>query len=189
MDFQCPMSVFSLSMTRACVSSCIQTRNPMYEETTYRGTALIHYSFALPLYTTTSKMKYAAIATIAISTIACATAFTSRKPAFTRASVAVNMSSADFINAEIAAHDVVIFSKSYCPFCTKTKNLFEDLNVDATVYELNKMDDGADIQDALKDLTGQGTVPNVFVKGENIGGNDDCQNAAKEGTLKEKLGL
>ena len=135
-------------------------------------------------------MKYAAITTIFVSSLAVAAAFTTGKPAFARLSVATNMSSAaDFVNSEIAAHDVVVFSKSSCPFCKKTKALMEDLKVEATVYELNKMDDGADIQDALKDLTGQGTVPNVFVKGENIGGNDDCQNAAKEGTLKEKLGL
>ena len=134
-------------------------------------------------------MKYAAIATIAITTLASAAAFTSGKPAFTRGSVSVNMSSTEFINAEVAAKDVVVFSKSFCPFCKKTKELFEDLKVEATVYELNKMDDGADIQDALLELTGQRTVPNVFIKGEHIGGNDDCQKAAKEGTLQEKLGL
>ena len=97
--------------------------------------------------------------------------------------------SADFVNAEIGAHDVVVFSKSYCPFCKKTKDLFDDLKIDATVYELNKMDDGADIQSALLELTGQNTVPNVFIKGEHVGGNDDCQRAAKAGTLQEKLGL
>lgn len=133
-------------------------------------------------------MNYAKIATIAISSIACAAAFTGGNPAFSRPSVAVNMSS-DFVNAEIAAHDVVVFSKSYCPFCKKTKDLFEDLKVDATVYELNQMDDGADIQSALLELTGQNTVPNVFIKGEHIGGNDDCQKAAKAGTLQEKIGL
>ena len=138
-------------------------------------------------------MKYAAIATIAVSSLAVAAAFTtSGKPAFARLSVTTNMSSAttaDFVNSEIAAHDVVVFSKTYCPFCEMTKSLLEDLNVEATVYELDQMDDGADIQDALLDLSGQGTVPNVFVKGEHIGGNQECQDAAKAGTLQTKLGL
>lgn len=133
-------------------------------------------------------MKYAAIATIAISSFAVAAAFQSGKPAFTRPSVATAMS-ADFVKTEIAAHDVVVFSKSYCPFCKKTKEVFEDLDVDFTVYELNQMDDGADIQSALLDLTGQNTVPNVFIKGEHIGGNSDCQDGAKDGSLKTKLGL
>jgi len=135
-------------------------------------------------------MKYAAITTIFVSSLAVAAAFTTGKPAFARLSVATNMSSAaDFVNSEIAAHDVVVFSKSSCPFCKKTKALLEDLKVEATVHELNQMDNGSDIQDALMALSGQRTVPNVFIKGEHIGGNDACQTAAKEGTLQTKLGL
>ena len=41
----------------------------------------------------------------------------------------------------------------------------------------------------LMQMTGQRTVPNVFVKGQHIGGNDDSQAAAKDGKLKEMLGL
>ena len=67
--------------------------------------------------------------------------------------------------------------------------MLEDLEIDATVYELNKMDDGADIQDALQELSGQRTVPNVFIKGEHLGGNDDTQGAAKSGKLQEMLGM
>ena len=51
------------------------------------------------------------------------------------------------------------------------------------------MEDGADIQAALLDLSGQRTVPNVFVKGEHLGGNDDTQKAAREGKLQEMLGM
>ena len=50
------------------------------------------------------------------------------------------------------------------------------------------MDDGNDIQAALLDLTGQKTVPNVFIKGEHLGGNDNTQAAAKSGKLAEMLG-
>ena len=84
---------------------------------------------------------------------------------------------------------MVVFSKSFCPFCTKTKDLFDDMDIDAKVYELNQMDDGADIQEALLELTGQRTVPNVFIKGEHLGGNDDTQKAAKDGKIAEALGL
>jgi len=97
-------------------------------------------------------------------------------------------STADFVKAEIAGNDVVVFSKSYCPFCKKTKNLFLDLNIDAKVYELNDMDNGSEIQDELLSMTGQNTVPNVFVKGEHIGGNDDTQAASKSGKINELLG-
>ena len=94
---------------------------------------------------------------------------------------------ADFVNSQVESNRVVVFSKSYCPFCQKTKALFEDLGVEATVFELNEMDDGADIQDALLDITGQRTVPNTFINGKHIGGNDDVQRANSAGGLKEML--
>ena len=62
------------------------------------------------------------------------------------------------------------------------------MNIEAKVYELNQMDDGADIQADLEALTGRRTVPNVFVKGTHIGGNDDTQAAAKSGKINEMLG-
>ena len=49
------------------------------------------------------------------------------------------------------------------------------------------MDDGADIQDALLELSGQRTVPNVFVKGKHLGGNDDTQAAVKSGEFQSML--
>lgn len=37
------------------------------------------------------------------------------------------------------------------------------------------MNDGDDIQRALKDLTGQSTVPNIFIAGNHIGGCSDLK--------------
>ena len=65
----------------------------------------------------------------------------------------------------------------------------DGLGVEYTTFELNQMDDGADIQDALLGISGQKTVPNVFVNGQHLGGNDDTQKAIKEGKLQEMLGL
>ncbi|CAN0548136.1 unnamed protein product [Ectocarpus sp. 12 AP-2014] len=65
------------------------------------------------------------------------------------------MNSVDFVEKEIDSNNVVVFSKSYCPFCTRTKNLFAGLGVDATVYELDQMDDGEAIQAILGAKTGQ----------------------------------
>mmetsp|Transcript_23316 Transcript_23316/g.57385 ORF Transcript_23316/g.57385 Transcript_23316/m.57385 type:complete len:152 (+) Transcript_23316:76-531(+) len=95
-----------------------------------------------------------------------------------------------FAKSEIESNDVVVFSKSYCPFCLKTKELFESLDVEFTVHELDEMgDDGPALQHALLQMSGQKSVPNVFIKGEHLGGNDDTQAAAKEGKLQEMLGL
>jgi len=96
----------------------------------------------------------------------------------------------EFVNKEVAANDVVIFSKTFCPFCKKTKALFADeLKVDASIFELDTMDNGAEVQAALQELTSQKTVPSVWIKGEHIGGSDDTAAANKDGKIKEMLGI
>ena len=57
----------------------------------------------------------------------------------------------------------------------------------AFVVELDQIDGGADIQAELLSQTGQRTVPNVFVKGKHVGGNDDTMRAAANGKLQEML--
>ncbi|KAL7535529.1 hypothetical protein ACHAXR_006548 [Thalassiosira sp. AJA248-18] len=99
-----------------------------------------------------------------------------------------NQAAMDIAKSEIASNDVVVFSKSYCPYCTTTKNLFNSMGIDAKVIELNQHDKGADIQGSLLAISGQRTVPNVFVKGEHLGGNDDAHAAARSGKLQEMLG-
>lgn len=46
-------------------------------------------------------------------------------------------------------------------------------------------DDGADIQDALEEMTNQRSVPNIFINHKHIGGNSDLQ--AKKGQLDKLL--
>lgn len=46
-------------------------------------------------------------------------------------------------------------------------------------------DDGSDIQSTLKDMTGQNTVPNIFIDKKHIGGNSDLQ--AKKSELPTLL--
>ena len=77
----------------------------------------------------------------------------------------------------------MVFSKAYCPFCTSTKQLLSSMDIDAKVIELDEIENGAEIQAALLDISGQRTVPNVFVKGKHLGGNDDTQGAARSGKL------
>ena len=91
------------------------------------------------------------------------------------------------IQGTVASADVVVFSKSWCPFCDKTKRVFRGLEVDATIVELDQLDDGEAIQADLAELTGQRTVPSVWIKGTHLGGNDDTQKAAASGKLAELL--
>ena len=69
-----------------------------------------------------------------------------------------------------------------------TKKLLNSQGISAKVIELNQVDNGDDIQKALQLISGQRTVPNVFVKGKHLGGNDDTQAAARSGKLQQMLG-
>jgi glutaredoxin 3 len=91
------------------------------------------------------------------------------------------------IKSTVAESKVVVYSKSWCPFCLKTKALLDSMGVEYKAVELDELDDGAAIQEALLGLTKQRTVPNVFVGGAHLGGNDDTQRAAADGRLQEML--
>jgi glutaredoxin 3 len=84
---------------------------------------------------------------------------------------------------------VVIFSKSYCGYCRATKNLFESLPGanDVQVHELDHLKQGDAIQQALYSMTGQTTVPSVYINGQHVGGNDAVQTAYRNKTLKSML--
>ena len=47
------------------------------------------------------------------------------------------------------------------------------------------IDDGAAIQAALREINGQSSVPNIYIKKEHIGGNSDLQ--ARKGDLPTLL--
>ncbi|KAK0609823.1 Glutaredoxin [Lasiodiplodia hormozganensis] len=80
---------------------------------------------------------------------------------------------------------VAVFSKSYCPYCRATKSLLSELGAKYYAIELDQIDDGAAIQDALEDMTGQRSVPNIFIDKKHIGGNSDLQ--AKKSELPSLL--
>jgi glutaredoxin 3 len=103
---------------------------------------------------------------------------------------------AAFIKRTVAENDIVIFSKSYCPFCRKTKEKFEQIlksrgdadQLSLVVIELDLVgDEGRRIQESLLEITGQRTVPNVFVAGKHVGGNDMVQKWAGKGKIDEML--
>ncbi|KAL2118032.1 hypothetical protein VTJ04DRAFT_7692 [Mycothermus thermophilus] len=82
---------------------------------------------------------------------------------------------------------VMVFSKSYCPYCNNTKRILSELNAKYTAYELNQEPDGDDIQQALHKMTGQRTVPNIFIGRVHIGGNSDLENVVKNGKDGKKI--
>jgi len=87
---------------------------------------------------------------------------------------------AKLVDEKVARNNVMVFSKSYCPFGAKVEAYFKKLDVRYDLMYLDQMDTGAAIQDILLEKTGQKTVPNVFVAGSHLGGCDDTLGAAKK---------
>jgi glutaredoxin 3 len=89
--------------------------------------------------------------------------------------------------ALINENALVVFSKSYCPYCVSVKSLLKSLGAEAKIIELDKESDGSAIQGALAKLTGQRTVPSVFIAGKHIGGCDDTKAMHSKGKLMPLL--
>ena len=56
-----------------------------------------------------------------------------------------------------------------------------------TAYEMDKESDGAEMQNTLEKMTGQRSVPNIFINGKHIGGCDTVVGLHKSGKLQELL--
>lgn len=97
------------------------------------------------------------------------------------------LTKADTIRKVLRDNKVVVYSKSYCPYCARTKALFKQLQVPAHVIELNEIPEGDQWQSALTEITGRRTVPQVFIGGELLGGSDDTLAAQSSGKLKDLL--
>ncbi|KAL3927971.1 MAG: hypothetical protein SGBAC_012860 [Bacillariaceae sp.] len=94
----------------------------------------------------------------------------------------------DFIQHTLKAagpNGVVLFSKSYCPYCLRAKNDLTSIGVSPVVVELDQRQDGREIQVALLQMTGQRTVPSAWVAGSHIGGSDDVRRHAHDGLFEE----
>ncbi|CAM8959250.1 unnamed protein product [Rhodiola kirilowii] len=83
----------------------------------------------------------------------------------------------------VSSNSVVVFSKSYCPYCVRVKKLLAELGATFKAVELDNESDGSEIQAALAEWTKQRTVPNVFIGGKHIGGCDDTVGLNSQGKL------
>lgn len=82
---------------------------------------------------------------------------------------------------------VMIFSKTTCPFCRKVKELFNSLKVEYFALELDTLENGPQMQQAMAAKAGKSSVPQVFIGGRHLGGCDDTMAAHSNGTLEELL--
>ncbi|KAJ6958518.1 glutaredoxin-C4 [Populus alba x Populus x berolinensis] len=74
-------------------------------------------------------------------------------------------------------------------YCKRAKGVFKELNQTPHVVELDQREDGHNIQDAMSEIVGRRTVPQVFIDGKHIGGSDDTVEAYESGELAKLLGV
>ncbi|XP_022544285.1 monothiol glutaredoxin-S12, chloroplastic isoform X1 [Brassica napus] len=68
------------------------------------------------------------------------------------------------VKTTVAENPVVVYSKSWCSYSSEVKSLFNGLQVKPLVVELDQLGaEGSQLQTVLEKLTGQFTVPNVFI--------------------------
>ncbi|EEF36989.1 glutaredoxin, grx, putative [Ricinus communis] len=68
------------------------------------------------------------------------------------------------VKKTVDENPVVVYSKTWCSYSSEVKALFKKLGVEPLVIELDELGaQGPQIQKVLERLTGQHTVPNVFI--------------------------
>ncbi|KAL9960549.1 hypothetical protein ACROYT_G034023 [Oculina patagonica] len=94
----------------------------------------------------------------------------------------------DFVNDKVKGNKVAVFSKTYCPYCDMAKTALKDAGLkNYLLIELDKVEDGSAIQDALLEITGGRTVPRVFIGGKFVGGGSEVRDLQAAGKLKPML--
>ncbi len=79
---------------------------------------------------------------------------------------------------------VIIYSKSYCPYCDRAKALCKSKNI---AFEERDIENKPDEYAALKKRTGHMTVPQIFIGEEFIGGFSELSKLDSEGKLEAML--
>ena len=79
----------------------------------------------------------------------------------------------------IDKYGVTLYSKSYCPYCLKAKNILKNLQTPFTFIELDSVGISQRDQKRLTLKSGISTVPKVFIGEKCIGGASQLEKAYK----------
>jgi glutaredoxin 3 len=79
---------------------------------------------------------------------------------------------------------VVIYTTATCPYCIRAKKVLSAKSVD--FQEIDVSND-PDTRKYLVEVTGQRTVPQIFIAGKSIGGCDDMIVLDRQGKLDDLL--
>ena len=83
--------------------------------------------------------------------------------------------------------NVEIYTGPLCAFCDRAKALLNKKRV--SFKEINLASDPNKMDEMIKKTNGMKTIPQIFVDGQHIGGNDKLQALENEGKLNSLLGV
>ncbi len=94
-----------------------------------------------------------------------------------------------WIDNEVKSNDVVLFMKGtpeapMCGFSGKTTQILNHLGV---AFKGVNVLDSNDLRQGIKDYTNWPTIPQLYVKGEFVGGSDIVMEMFQSGELKQML--
>jgi glutaredoxin 3 len=76
---------------------------------------------------------------------------------------------------------VEIYTRDFCPYCSRAKALLEQKGVDFTEYDVGM--GGPKKVEMIDRAGGRSTVPQIFIDGQHIGGCDDMVALDRAGKL------
>ena len=96
------------------------------------------------------------------------------------------------VRETVADYPVVVYALEWCEFCWSVRNMFTEAGVEYVSVDLDsvayqKNDRGGKLRAALREITGQPTIPQVFVGGRHVGGATETFDAYNSGGLQEML--
>jgi glutaredoxin 3 len=80
---------------------------------------------------------------------------------------------------------VEIYTKVFCPYCTRAKSLLASKGVDFEEHDISLGDPKRN--EMLDRSNGGSTVPQIFISGQHIGGSDDLAALDRAGKLDALL--
>ncbi|WP_010543341.1 glutaredoxin 3 [Sphingomonas elodea] len=80
---------------------------------------------------------------------------------------------------------VEIYTKAFCPYCTRAKNLLSAKGATFEEYDITM--GGPKRAEMLERAPGRTTVPQIFIDGKHIGGSDDLAALDRQGGLDPLL--
>ena len=81
---------------------------------------------------------------------------------------------------------VTLYTTRFCPFCVRAKMLLDSKKVE---YQEIAVDYDAQQRQTMQRLSGQRTVPQIWIREQHVGGCDELYQLEREGGLDTLLGV